>query len=70
MKDLIGNVGEETVDYFTKVGSASTDNPLVEVVVATAAAALLLYAGYKILNDKDAAENVSTAFGAKPDKKP
>jgi threonine/homoserine/homoserine lactone efflux protein len=70
MKELIGGGDLGLVDHFTKVGPVSTDNPVVEVVVATAAAALLLYAGYKILNDKDAAENVSTVFGTKADKAP
>lgn len=68
MKGFVGGSVDDCVDRVSSAGPLSTDNPIVEVVAVTAAAALLLYAGYKILNDKDAAENVSTVFGTKADK--
>lgn len=68
MKEFLGGDVLGGVDHLIEVGQLKIDNPVVEVIVATAAVAGLLYAGYKILNEKGAAENVATAFGKKSDK--
>lgn len=68
MKDLFGIGGLGGVDKFIEVGPVKIDNPVVELAVGAAAVVGLLYAGYKVLNDKGAAENIATAFGNKSDK--
>ena len=68
MKGVSGGVSD-MVDYLIEVGPVKIDNPVVELMVGAAAVAGILYAGYKVLNDKSAADNIATAFGNKADKK-
>ena len=67
MKGVSGGVSD-MVDYLIEVGPVKIDNPVVELAVTAAAIVGLLYAGHKVLNDKNAAENIATAFGNKADK--
>jgi hypothetical protein len=68
MKDLFGGGGLGGVSKFIEVGPVKIDNPVAELAVVAVATVCILYAGYKVLNDKSAAENIATAFGKKADK--
>jgi hypothetical protein len=68
MKDLFEGGGVGGIDKIIEVGRVKIDNPLVELAVGAAAIAGILYTGYKILNDKSAAENVATVFGKSSEK--
>ena len=67
MKGLFEGVSG-MVSNLIEVGPVKIDNPVVEGVVGAAAVLGILYAGYKVLNDKNAADNFATAFGNKADK--
>ena len=50
-----------------EVGPVKIDNKLVEGLLGVAAVGVAGYTAYKVLNDKDAAENFATASGKLPD---
>ncbi|VVN84020.1 hypothetical protein [Pseudomonas fluorescens] len=54
--DTLGSVTQGLIE----IGSVKIDNDAVEKIVGVGAVAIGAYTAYKILNDKGAAENVST----------
>lgn len=67
MRDLFEE-GVGGMDRIIEAGPVKIDNPFVEAVAGVAIAAGILYASYKILSDKSAADNVATVFGKKAEK--
>ena len=54
------------VSGLIEAGPVKIDNKLVEGLLGVAAVGVVGYTAYKVLNDKDAAENFATARGKLP----
>jgi hypothetical protein len=57
--DTLGSVAQGLIE----IGPLKIDNDTVEKIVGVGAVAVGVYAAYKVLNDKGAAENVATLTG-------